>query len=364
MKKLDSDENQMDKSGAAINRAGINCAGINREVLLGYLMNALDDDESAHVARNLLRSPELRAELADLQQEISPLNAVYESVEPPAHLARRTCDAIWAAVDHEDDVAPSIPPPSVFLAVDAIRSTETLSASSRTVEVPVLESAARRLLRRDKRDKTACKQQAAQECLTRPSSRGRRVDILVSAAIGIVIAVIVFPTVNYTKNRVQQYFAQGKIQEINQRIDRFAQLQPGVVGATETTGPLDLSNFGWEELKPNEIPLLVVNAGSPTPQLGIATASEPRRDLSMASREEPSEGTAGGLVLGQTRRDGVRHDSMNNMPSVLSNVSLPNIGQILPVAAGSPLQTAYGQNVLFHNGRIFIRRAPPLSTSK
>ncbi|MDR1141078.1 MAG: hypothetical protein LBL62_05240, partial [Planctomycetaceae bacterium] len=72
---------------------------LNREMLLGYLTNALEDDEIAYVERELLCQPALRTELAMLQKELSPLTYVYESVDPPYNLAQRTCRRLWKHLD-------------------------------------------------------------------------------------------------------------------------------------------------------------------------------------------------------------------------------------------------------------------------
>ncbi len=242
---------------------------------------------------------------------------------------------------------------------------EMVSASSHQAE-----SISKRLVRRaEKRERKPIPvmKRFANSSRTSAGTGRRWSEILASVAVGILIAVIAFPAINYMKDQARQYFAQSKIQELNQKIDRFALLQPGVAQTVEAetpAGPLDLSNFGWEELRPNQIPLLVVNNDSSAPQLGIAASSTvvPPSDFLPPSIDRP----ANGLVLGQSRKDsfiGTSDAPLINASSFNMPV-LPNFGQILPVAGGGPLQTAYGQNVLFHNGRIFIRRVPVVSPAK
>ena len=45
---------------------------MDREILLGYLMDALDDDEIDGVQDELLGNPLLREELAQLRKELLP----------------------------------------------------------------------------------------------------------------------------------------------------------------------------------------------------------------------------------------------------------------------------------------------------
>ena len=62
-----------------------------REHLLGYLLGALDPEESQRVEQHIQRDGELRAQLASLRQCLAPLAADRGLVEPPTGLAVRTC---------------------------------------------------------------------------------------------------------------------------------------------------------------------------------------------------------------------------------------------------------------------------------
>ena len=373
---------------------------INREILLGYLMNALEDDEISHVERELLRQPTLRAELAALQQELSPLNAVYESVAPPPNLARRTCDKIWAAVEREEqmgqsftkatEVGPiislSLPEPHFNGQSSAQRG---LPEHSQAVEELVAasshlpESVPKRLVRRSEKKGHRSifpKKRKMSNSSVPSTKRGRWIDVFTSVGVGILIAVIVFPVINYSKNQAQSYFTQNKLRKINQNVGRYEQIQGAVaqVEASEPANQLNLAHFGWQELKPDQIPFLVVNNDSNTldPQLGIASSieSDPlpfaMENLTPVSGLDSliADGNSDhNIILGQVGQDSFIGSALGlaDSPVGLSNQTLySNVGQILPVAAGSTLQTAYGQNVLFHNGRIFIRRVPVVSPVK
>jgi hypothetical protein len=78
------------------------------EVLLGYLLDALDRDERRAVEAHLRAHPEARARLAALRQLISPLDADGEPPEPPPGLA----ESALAGVADLCARLPDAPPPS------------------------------------------------------------------------------------------------------------------------------------------------------------------------------------------------------------------------------------------------------------
>ena len=74
-----------------------------RELLLGYLLGALDDAERIEVEQQLDANPEWCDELETIALTLEPLAESYEEFEPPAGLAERTCSLIAARTT----VAPS-----------------------------------------------------------------------------------------------------------------------------------------------------------------------------------------------------------------------------------------------------------------
>ena len=70
-----------------------------REILMGYLLEALEPEESAKVDAELQINEDLRNDLASLYREISPMNELVDHHEPPVGLAKRTCRNIWAKID-------------------------------------------------------------------------------------------------------------------------------------------------------------------------------------------------------------------------------------------------------------------------
>ena len=72
-----------------------------REQLLGYLLDALDDDERAAVEQALVNDPTWRAELQQLQALLDELGEHTEPLEPPAGLASRACELVEACREAE-----------------------------------------------------------------------------------------------------------------------------------------------------------------------------------------------------------------------------------------------------------------------
>jgi hypothetical protein len=74
-----------------------------RELLIGYLLDALEPEERARVEALLASDPALRAELAELRALVLPLDEDPEHLDPPTGLAERTCDRVLAACHDADD---------------------------------------------------------------------------------------------------------------------------------------------------------------------------------------------------------------------------------------------------------------------
>jgi len=70
-----------------------------REILIGYLLGALEPQESAKIDAEMQNHEDLRNDLALLCREISPINEIADCCEPPVGLAARTCQNLWSKID-------------------------------------------------------------------------------------------------------------------------------------------------------------------------------------------------------------------------------------------------------------------------
>jgi hypothetical protein len=83
-----------------------------RELLLGYLLGALDREEVDAVEELLHQHPELHGELDALREMIDPLEEIPSTEKPPERLAERTCNLVefHARRDDKLDAAPIASP--------------------------------------------------------------------------------------------------------------------------------------------------------------------------------------------------------------------------------------------------------------
>jgi len=72
-----------------------------REQLLGYLLDALEDNERRQVERQLEDDPSLLDELQRLRLSLEPLAETFEDFEPPRDLAKRSCERVADRRDRE-----------------------------------------------------------------------------------------------------------------------------------------------------------------------------------------------------------------------------------------------------------------------
>ncbi len=93
-----------------------------REQLLGYLLDALDDDDRQQIEQQLEDDPSLIDELQTLRTSLQPLKEDFKDFEPPSGLARRAC----SRVDQRRELEP------VGLAGGALNTTMSGAFASRS----------------------------------------------------------------------------------------------------------------------------------------------------------------------------------------------------------------------------------------
>jgi hypothetical protein len=310
---------------------------LDQETLLGYLLNALDDHDVVHVERELLRQPRLRSELAALQQELAPLNYACDSVDPPPFLARRTCDKIWAAVDREeanDFLKPVFAPVNTLShsrfsgEMCALNPASTVAEQS-SVPVPPRETVT---------------PIPAEPC-KKTAKTVRWFGFAASVAAGIFVGLMVFPLVNILKHETRNFITQNHLNQINQRVDQYERVnnEPNklaVIPNQESGLPFNLALTGWQELNSNfdgVVPVAVPTSPVSATSIPIVPRNSTRnRDI----------------FLGQANPN-FSHASAPQ-PAAFSGIS----DRTLISAPGQPVQTAFGQDILIKDGRIYFRILP------
>jgi hypothetical protein len=79
--------------------------------LIGYLLQALEDDETAHVEHVLTTCVETQQQLEILARGLEPVSALGADVVVPVGLSVRTCQTIRAVVGKTQPVEPKPDPP-------------------------------------------------------------------------------------------------------------------------------------------------------------------------------------------------------------------------------------------------------------
>jgi hypothetical protein len=89
-----------------------------RELLLGHLLDALDEDEQAALDARLQSDPEYRKEWVLLGRQLEPLTKLKIDYDPPPGLAERTCQFVAAHIPNPAPAgsyrkfSPEVAPPS------------------------------------------------------------------------------------------------------------------------------------------------------------------------------------------------------------------------------------------------------------
>lgn len=161
----------------------------DREHLLGYLLGALEDQEHEQVRQALERCPELREQLARLQQRLGPLACDRELHVPPVGLAQRTC--CWLASHAEialcqPETSGAMPQP--------VRGHSRTPSSSRFRE----------------RHESA------------PWYSWSLADLLVSAGIAMVAAMLFFPAITHSRHRSHVLGCQNNLHHLGLGLQAFA----------------------------------------------------------------------------------------------------------------------------------------------
>ena len=98
-----------------------------RELLLGYLLDALDEVERSEVERKLAADARWRSELEKLQVSLEPLADAYEEFEPPLDLVERTCSLIEDHAETFEAAAGGLSPAKPRLSIPAVSSPWSLA---------------------------------------------------------------------------------------------------------------------------------------------------------------------------------------------------------------------------------------------
>ena len=335
-----------------------------REDLLGYLIGALDEEESQNVRNELERNETVQLEFASLRKKLRPLAAYAQWSEqlyqPPQNLAERTCSRIWDNIDSglaEDDF-----------------SNDTANEPAlplHPVVAPSKRLAPRVNIGSEYREKSW-------------ANRWKSSDLLTVGCVGIMLLFIAFPIFQFVKTQVVQIVFQHRMQKFVDSTVVISQFQDdipffksgGIPDETEyvyssgtdlgsllsSFGETNLSQRTLEYISPDRI---AVNSGASPPQIPgtehhIATVSD--SVLTQNSRSQYVQSVPFPQVTGLF----VPNSSAFPMtPHQMAGFALADWGKApIPVFTeagkegpnGTFVKTNDVQHIFFRDGRVFFRK--------
>ncbi len=352
-----------------------------RETLLGYLLGALEEDESRNVRRELERNESDRVELATLRRELRPLSAYSKwsdkAIRPPQGLAERTCRNLWDRIDsglgeQEQFVNTSLPVPVAAAETSAPPPSETTAEDS-------VETSQRRKLPRV---------YAEQRSHFR-FGRWKSSDAITICCLGIMFLFLLIPGISFVKNQIVQVVIQSRVKKIADNTAAMTQLHESysfflTKGKDDsyTSLPLGtdlgslLSSFGETNLSQKTLTLLPRNAeasigtSNSSPLTFISLYSVANPELAVEDVESPpllKRQYAPSFPFPQVSHlfDPVAasSQSQSSQATEFTFADWGNAGSPVFVKAsggqpqGTLLKINEGQNLFYRDGRVFFRRS-------
>jgi len=274
-------------------------------------------------------------------------------IEPPPGLASRTCTKIWAIMDDKEQ---DYTPDSGTFLNSAFFSPETVLPPSYLLGASEPEEARYEAPKAKKRVET-------DEVLPRKTTPW--IGLVASISVGMVIAGFLFPMIIYVTRTTQSHVTNRWEREINHRVGTYEQIHAnhGNTPHSEALAPYNLAASSWQELRaglfthsPRRDPPARALYGDKTPltPFEAAVAAIAPAYAGQYMHEAFHEITLGQqapvFLLGDfTDWDVLVPSDMNAMAD---SMLLITPGQ------GSSVRTAFGQNILLRDGRVFFRILP------
>lgn len=293
----------------------------DHDQLLGYLLDALEDDEQFEVERHLEDDAQLQHELAVLSKALAPLDATWRDYSPPPGLATRTCQSV-EAYRRAPSTGATLPPPA-----PPIRPMS-----------PVLEPPS-------------------------AASLWRFQDLVMVAGVLLAASVLLFPALHGSRVQARLLACQNNLRELGVALTGYSERHGGFFPAVATEGNLAVASaFGplLVEDQCLEDPSVLVCPGSAlaeqqsfsVPRVAEVEAAAPGKQLRQL---QETMGGSYGYTLG-VQEDGQQRPLRNLRRAHYALASdapshwLPN--------HQSENHGRYGQNVLFEDGHVRFVTSP------
>ncbi|GHT31819.1 hypothetical protein FACS1894214_3430 [Planctomycetales bacterium] len=370
---------------------------VNKEILLDYLLSELETDEIRSVDKELLRTPSLRKDLAEIQQILGKVSLLNEEIEPPAGLKQKTVDRVFAATGSEilllEEDSPAVPDEVVIFPL--IKTEEY--AENRSLPSSHSRRLSRRIVPFVRHNASLLNKPEIAKQNTKHISKRRYAELSISVAAGVLLALFIFTTIRFTGSQIQTYITQSKIHKINKNLNVYSQLagsnafqhsQSAENPAENVVHPVepahaDLAAANWQEVIPAKVPLL--NVGSNSNISVLPLDNERILPDTLLPNSHPSPVYLVSSPVFQDTVTDISHTSTlaahnppillrGQMPEKVEQVELSHrdldyqmlmskINGAVSLMDGNKqsnptVQTVTGQNVLLQNGKVFFRELP------
>jgi hypothetical protein len=321
------------------------------------------------VSEKLLSSP-YAYEVAEVERELARTPRRSES-------ANRTNSKIWSTVDHErqdhdsQDYVPNSGTflDSAFFSPEAVLPAAYLLDTSESEEVKPIN-----------RVRTPRKIEV--EAPPQPSSHW--VGLIASVSVGILIAIFLFPVVAFFTRSTLSHVMSGWEDEITNRVGTYEQIHANKSTASQSAEllPYNLAASGWQEwqelqkLREEEVARsrapsegVILNTSPSTPLMPFAAVTEPRYSNNVQFKSfsvgtitpEFPESPDGTVTVGPHPFSVVNFLREFTDWNTLASADMTGLADTMLLVTPSretPARSAFGQNILLKDGRVFFRVLP------
>ena len=162
-----------------------------------------------------------------------------------------------------------------------------------------------------------------------PPPRSSRMGLIASIAVGLLVAVFLFPVIRLLDRSTRSYVKESLTSEIGRRIDQYEQINSNSSIPVEVMLPINLALSGWQELRTDVL----------APQEIIATPTAPPLNEEKIIPPPPS------LLDAENEEEAIPKDNSNLLEHKSPFILVQENG----------VHSAYGEYFHFKDGRIFFR---------
>ena len=306
-----------------------------RDLLLGYLLNALEPDEKRELERRLSIDPELRRDLELLRRSLEPLDGSTSAFDPPAGLAKRTCDFIADLSERTDP----------FFGAESDPQATPARATSKPAPVPATASAGSESL------EAVRKRFAASQVdeFAAPARRRGLPDLAVAAGVVVAASLLFFPVLSSMRHQSRIAACREKLHRVGIALIDYSRRHGDLFPEVPDRGPLGHAGIYAPRLRAAHLlqdESDVVCPGQARTFDHIPTIDElEHAEATELDRLTRTMGGSYGYALGYIE-DGTYHYVRNrNRPNFALMADAPQ-----DHALGSLNHGCGGQNVFFEDG--------------